>query len=141
METQETFETKEPKKSKLFLQVNFDYNYLSRTWVQKEKTETWEKKTIKDSTPGDGNISFFEVGKTIDYQNKFRILIKTYFDLQKIKDTDKFMDELKISYNLLEDDDKPGNFHQSIIYTCKKGEMIISEDKKILLVTKIIEIK
>ncbi len=27
----ETFETKEAEKSKLFLEVNFDYKYLSRT--------------------------------------------------------------------------------------------------------------
>ncbi|WDF59050.1 hypothetical protein PQ462_20315 [Flavobacterium sp. KACC 22758] len=137
----ETFKTKEPKKSKLFLQVNFDYKYLSRTWVEKEDTETWKKTTIKDSTPGNGNIDFFEAGKSSDYQDKFRILIKTYFDLQKIKDTDEFIKKLKINYNLLEDDDKPGNFHQSIIYNCKADEMIISDNKMILLVTKIIEIK
>lgn len=137
----ETFNTKKADDSKLFLQVNFDYKYLSRTWVQKEDTDTWKKITIRDSTPGNGNIDFFEVGDTIDYKNKCRILIKTYFDLQKIKDTDDFMKKLKISYNLLEDDDIPGNFHESKIYTCNKDEMLLSDNKIILLATKIIEIK
>ena len=137
----ETFETKEATKSKLFLKVNFDYKYLSRTWVEKEEIGTWKKTTIQDSTPGDGNIAFFEVGQTIEFKDKYRIIISTYFDLQKIKDTDEFIEKLKIHYHLLEDDDKPGSFHVSKIYKCVKEEVIISDDKTILLVTKIIEIK
>lgn len=137
----ETFETKEAKHSKLFLEINFDYKYLSRTWVQKEEVGSWKKTTINDSAPGDGNISFFEAGLAIEYKDKFRILIKTYFDLQKIKDTDEFIKKLKISYHLVEDDDEPGNFFISKIYTSNTEEMIVSDDKTILLVTKIIEIK
>ena len=137
----ETFETKEAKHSKLFLEINFDYKYLSRTWVEKEEIGTWEKTTINDSNPGDGNINFFEVGKTIDFKDKFRIIIITYFDLQKIKDTDEFIEKLKINYHLVEDDDLPGSFHVSKIYKSEKEEIIISDDKIILLVTKIIEIK
>ena len=137
----ETFKTKESEESKLFLQVNFDYKYLSRTWVEKEEIGTWKKTTINDSAPGNGNMFFFEVGKSIEYKDKNRILIITYFDLQKIKDTDEFMKKLKINYNLVEDDDKPGNFHESKIYACNTDEMILSDNKAILLVTKIIEIK
>jgi hypothetical protein len=137
----ETFKTKKADESKLFLQVNFDYKYLSRTWVQKEEIGTWEKTTIKDSNPGDGNIVFFEIDKTNQYKDKFNIIVKTYFDLQKIKDTDEFIKKLKINYNLVEDDDDPGSFYESKIYTCKPDEMILSDNKIILLVTKIIEIK
>ena len=137
----ETFETKEAEKSKLFLEVNFDYKYLSRSWVEKEEIETWKKTTINDSNPGDGNIKFFEVGKTIDFKDRYRIIIITYFDLQKVKDIDDFIEKLKIHYHLVEDDDKPGSFHVSKIYKCVKEEVIISDDKTILLVTKIIEIK
>lgn len=54
----ETFKTKESEESKLFLQVNFDYKYLSRTWVEKEEIGTWKKTTINDSAPGNGNIFF-----------------------------------------------------------------------------------
>ncbi|MDR7212394.1 hypothetical protein [Flavobacterium piscis] len=137
----EIFETKEAKHSKLFLEVNFDYKYLSRTWVEKEEMGTWKKATINDSNPGDGNINFFEVGKTTDFKDKYRIIIITYFDLQKVKDTDDFIDKLKIHYHLVEDDDQPGSFHVSKIYKCAKDEILISDDKIILLVTKIIEIK
>lgn len=137
----ETFKTKEAAKSKLFLEVNYNYKYLSRTWIEKEEIGTWEKTTINDSNPGDGNINFFEVGKTIDFKDKYRIIIITYFDLQKVKDNNNFTDKLKIHYHLVEDDDKPGSFHVSKIYKGVKEEIIISEDKTILLVTKIIEIK
>lgn len=137
----ETFETKEAKQSKLFLEVNFDYKYLSRTWVEKEEIGTWKKTTINDSNPGDGNIKFFEVGKSIDFKDKQRIIIITYFDLQKVRDTDDFIQKLKIHYHLVEDDDEPGSFYVSKIYKCVKEEIIISDDKTILLATKIIEIK
>ncbi|TDW47196.1 hypothetical protein EV144_105214 [Flavobacterium sp. 270] len=137
----ETFITREAQESKLFLQVNFDYKYLSRTWVEKEEIGTWKKTTINDSMPGNGNIAFFEVGKSIEYKDLNRIVIITYFDLQKIKDKEEFLKKLKINYNLVEDDDKPGNFHESKIYTCKEDEWILSDDETILLVTKIIEIK
>ena len=136
----ETFKTKVPDESKLFLQVNFDHKYLSRTWVQKEKTGTWKKTTIRDSNPGDGNITFFEVGKTNEYKDLNRIIIITYLDLQKIKDKEEFIKKMKVKYNLVEDDDKPGNFYESQIYTCIADEMELP-DENILVVTKIIEIR
>lgn len=51
------------------------------------------------------------------------------------------MKKLKINYNLVEDDDKSGNFYESKIYMCNIDEMILLDNKIILLVIKIIEIK
>lgn len=136
----ETFKTKQAEESKLFLQINFDHKYVSRSWVQKEEKDTWKKTTIKASNPGDGNIDFFEVGKTIDFKDKYRILITTYLDLQKIKDKEDYIKKLKIKYNLIEDDNEPGNFYGSQIYNCNADDMMLPE-KNILVVTKIIEIQ
>jgi hypothetical protein len=137
----EIFETKDAAHSKIFLEVNFDYKYLSRTWVEKEETGSWKKTTINDSNPGDGNIPFFEIGSTAAFKDRYRIIILTYFDLQKVKDTAAFIEKLKISYHVVEDDDEPGSFHASKIYQCNPDEIVVSDDKIILLVTKIIAIQ
>lgn len=139
----ETFVTKQASTSKLFLKVDVDFKDLARTWVIKEESNATnpQKVLVKDSKPGDGNINFFEIGETITYKDINKVVIVTYLDLQKITDTEAFMKNLVISYYLVEDDDVPGNFIESKIYKCKKSEMVVSAQKKILLITKIIEIK
>lgn len=137
----ETFKTINANESKLYLEVNYNFKDLDRTYVQKEKINTWEKITIQTSLPGSGNISFFEVGRSVDYKDKNRILIVTYFDLQNITDIENFKSNLKINYHLLEDDDAATPFFKSEKYYSDESEMVFSDDNSKMLLTKIIEIK
>jgi len=138
----ESFIAKQPNISKLFLKVSFDFDDLARTWVVKEEANKPhpQKVLIKDSKPGDGNIPFFEVGRTLDYKNKNYIVIGTYLDLQQIANPDQFMKDLVIDYHLVEDDDIPGNFFESMVYHPRSSEMIFSNNNKAVYITKIIEI-
>lgn len=139
----ETFITKEAASSKLFVEVRVFYKKLARTWVIKEESnsETPKKETLKDSIPGDGNIPFFEAGKTSIFKDLNKIVAVTYLDVSKITDVDKFMTDLDIEYQIVEDDDIPGGYFENKTFKCKKSEMLLSQNKTILLITKVIEIK
>jgi hypothetical protein len=139
----ETFVTQKPKSSKLFVEVRVFYKDLARTWVIKEEanSNTPQKQTLRDSIPGNGNIDFFEAGATKLFSGLNKIVVVTYLDIHKVSDVDKFISDLKIEYQIVEDDDIPGHFFENKTYTCKKEEMIVSDAKESLLITKVIEIQ
>ncbi|MCL9805445.1 hypothetical protein NAT51_07925 [Flavobacterium amniphilum] len=139
----ETFVTQKPKISKLFVQVRVFYTDLARTWVIREEanSDTPQKVTLKDSIPGNGNIDFFEAGPTKLFADQNNIGIITYLDIHKVDNVDDFISNLKIEYQIVEDDDIPGHFFENKTYTCKKEEMLVSPSKESLLITKVIQIQ
>lgn len=137
----EIFKSKKPADSDLFIEVTFDFEYLSRTWVMSELINTNQKKVLIDSKPGNGLIPFEKAGKTISFQLTNRLVIVTYLDLQKITNLDTFLKAFEINYHLVEDDNIPSEFYKSEKYNSKKTEIVLSENEKIALVTKVIEIQ
>jgi len=133
----ETFQTKQSEISKLFIEVDTDFKNLARTWVIKEESnsQTPKKTLIKDSKPGNGNIDFLEGGDTITFKNLNKLVIITYFDLQRIGPNPP-----SIKYQLVEDDDMPGNFFENKIYESNSAEMVFSTSNNSVIITKIIKI-
>lgn len=133
----EEFKTKQSGSSKLFLEVDNDFKDLARTWVVKEEANspTPKKILVKDSKPGDGNIDFMEVGDSITYKDLNKIVIVTYFDLQK-----EGANLPVIKYHLVEDDDIPGDFFESKIYESNEAEAVFSTSNNSAIITKIINI-
>lgn len=139
----DVFTTQKPTTSKLFVEVRVFYKDLARTWVIKEQanSQTPQKETLKDSIPGNGNIDFFEAGATTLFKDLNHIVVVTYLDIHKVKDPVAFMADLKIEYQIVEDDDTPGHFFENKTFVCKKEEMLISDKKESLLITKVIAIQ
>lgn len=133
----ETFQTKQSGISKLFLEVDTDFKNVARTWVIKEETNSQipKKTVVKDSKPGDGNIDFMEAGDTITYKNLNKLVIVTYFDLQKSGPNPP-----PIKYHLVEDDDIPGDFFESKIFESNSTETVFSTSNNSVIITKIIQI-
>jgi hypothetical protein len=139
--TLENFVTKDSLNTNLYVEVKFNFDYVARTWVIKEKEDTWEKTIILDSEPGEGIITFSPLDKTIVYKNLNRIVVKTYLDLQKIDDVDAFLEKFKIQYNLLEDDDLATLFQNSEIYFSDSDQETVFNDAKTnVMFTKVIKI-
>lgn len=137
----ENFSTKDSSNTNLYIEVKFNFDYVARSWVIKEKEGTWEKTTVLDSKPGEGIIRFSPLEKTIVYKNLNRVVVKTYLDLQKIEDVDAFLEEFKIQYNLLEDDDLATPFQNSAIYySNNKNETVFNDTKTNVMFTKVIKI-
>lgn len=137
----EIFHSIEPTETKLFIEVKFDFDFVARTYVMKEKEGTWEKTIIKDSLPGEGTIKFTILDKTLVFKDLNRIVVKTYLDLQQIDNVDKFMDKFKIKYNLLEDDDFATPFQNSVIYHSDNDkEAVFNTDKTKVMFTKVIKV-
>ena len=137
----ENFQTKDALNTDLYFEVKFNFDYVARSWVLKEKEGTWEKKNVLDSSPGEGLIPFSELDKTIVYKDKNRVVVKTYLDLQKITDVDAFMTDFKIQYNLLEDDDLATPFQNSAIYySDNDNETVFNDAKTNVMFTKVIKI-
>lgn len=137
----EIFQTEDVANTNLYIEVKLNFDYVARTWVIKEKENTWEKTIILDSNPGEGIITFSPLDKTIVYKNLNRVVIKTYLDLQKIDDVDAFLEKFKIQYNLLEDDDLATPFQNSEIYFSDyDNETVFNDDKTNVMFTKVIKI-
>lgn len=133
----EELKTKQSGTSKLFLEVDTNFKDLARTWVVKEEANspTPKKILVKDSKPGDGNIDFMEVGDSITYKDLNKIVIVTYFDLQKGGGNLPI-----IKYHLVEDDDNPGDFFESKIFESNEKETVFSTSNNSVIITKIINI-
>lgn len=137
----ETFQTQKPTETDLYVEVKFNFDYVARTWVIKEKEVTWDKTTILDSDPGEGLIPFSHLDKTVVYKDANRVVVKTYLDLQKINDVDEFLKKFSIQYNLLEDDDLATPFaNSSIYYSDNDNETVFGENKTNVMFTKVIKI-
>lgn len=138
----ENFNTKDSANTNLYIEVKFNFDYVARSWVIKEKEGTWEKTTVLDSKPGEGIIRFSPLDKTIVYKDLNRLVIKTYLDLQIIEDVDAFLETFKIQYNLLEDDDLATPFQNSaFFYSNNNTETVFDENKTKVMFTKVIKIK
>ena len=138
----ENFITKDSANTNLYIEVKFNFDYVARSWVIKEKEETWDKTVILDSNPGEGIIRFSSLDKTIVYKNLNRVVIRTYLDLQKIDDVEAFLETFKIQYNLLEDDDLATPFQNSAFYYSKNDtETVFDDNKTKVMFTKVIKIK
>ncbi|MCF6130901.1 hypothetical protein [Flavobacterium wongokense] len=137
----EIFKAVSPANSDLFIEVGFNFTELARTWVMSELIATNAKTIILDSQPGSGLIPFAKVGATSFFQSTNRLVIVTYLDLQKKADPDAFLKTFEINYHLVEDDDVPGEFYKSKHYKGVKTEIVLSANKKIALLTKVIEIQ
>lgn len=137
----ENFKLERIPNSKLYLEVKVYSPYFGKVYVEKlNSIDNTNSEEIVTSNPGSASIDFTKIGKIEDFSNHNCLKIASLFVFNSIKNQESFSENLKIEYQIVQDDEKPSIFIKSQNYFSTLEEILVSDDKLRILVVKKIKI-